>query len=463
MSKTHAFTDRVLKELNNRIVVWPDNRSIVLAVVDQLLVEVDVVKDVIAFLNGEGVETKQLGTVFAGLPAKPSDTAIIELLNLPSGQQIFDVTDDVRARVEVVQANPRKVSPNHILVPAPNDVGCPADAPREAPNVSLAYPPPGPSPSVTVIDSGYQWDKTWGANPLRELCHARVRYAEWLLGSQIASLATSVTASTGWHRGEPEKPVANNSLMGVMAGHANFVAGVIAQGCDMPTINIWSHNGAFVENTDFFPTEAAVCRSILMSQQQPPKGTGPTDIIHVGFAFPLRLPKTDLKLAKDFLSTVWDTTLQTIGPESLVVAPAGNEKEENPHYPAALDYAFPKSHFTSVKGVGSLDPTTYKLSAFSNRGPWVSCSTIGEQVVSTFLRVKNVQCEDDPTPRPRKTFAPQAWALWDGTSFAAPKVTAALAARVAAGASTDAAWRALHAVHANPLTYPGAGARFTNL
>ena len=74
--------------------------------------------------------------------------------------------------------------------------------------------------------------------------------------------------------------------------------------------------------------------------------------------------------------------------------------------------------------------------SFSNHGDWVTCCTEGENVVSTFVTGWSGPTEDaepqgspNAGTQPTKNFS-SGWASWSGTSFAAPKVAAAIARRV---------------------------------
>jgi subtilisin family serine protease len=99
--------------------------------------------------------------------------------------------------------------------------------------------------------------------------------------------------------------------------------------------------------------------------------------------------------------------------EVLVVAAAGNDGSTRPSWPAA---------FRSVVSVAGL---TEELTAtqWSNRGFWVTCSTVGEGLVSTYP--KGVEApEFDRQP---DTFPADAWAVWTGTSFAAPQIAGRVA------------------------------------
>jgi subtilisin family serine protease len=101
---------------------------------------------------------------------------------------------------------------------------------------------------------------------------------------------------------------------------------------------------------------------------------------------------------------------------ALFVAAAGNYANTRPSWPAA---------FPGVVSVAGLAPGL-QPSLWSSRGSWVDCSTIGEGVLSTY-----VPGQESPliTSTPVVFPAPDPWALWSGTSFAAPQIVGALAAR----------------------------------
>jgi subtilisin family serine protease len=60
---------------------------------------------------------------------------------------------------------------------------------------------------------------------------------------------------------------------------------------------------------------------------------------------------------------------------------------------------------------------------WSSRGAWVDVSTIGEGVRSTFVP----GTESPSLDYDFEEFPHNAWALWSGTSFAAPQVAGAIA------------------------------------
>ncbi len=341
-------------------------------------------------------------------------------MELSAKTDIVEVARGLRAEV-----GPGNVSPNHILIPAAWGHSCPSGPPSPVPNAPRLPRPARPYQPVTVIDSGYQWDPNWGDNPLETMGRGAIPEQE----------AEYLDQAGNWQPGIPDElDVDRDDLLDALAGHANFIAGVIAQHCPHAQITIWNHNGGFHPSSDDFPTEAAVARSLVMSQRQTP-----AKVIDLGFAF---------KALDDDISAVWEVAFESIGPDPVVVAPAGNQSPAARSTPRRCNYTFP-GNFPNVIGVASFHPGAGGgpvPSTFTNRGDWVTSAAQGENVVSTFLHV-DMPVEDDPAPYPTaKDFTPNAWASWNGTSFAAPKVVAAIADEIAlTGAVPIDAWQALQA------------------
>jgi hypothetical protein len=103
------------------------------------------------------------------------------------------------------------------------------------------------------------------------------------------------------------------------------------------------------------------------------------------------------------------------GREVLVVAAAGNFADTHECWPAA----FPSPAVIAVAGLrADLTPSDW-----SSRGPWVDCSTIAEGILSPYVQGQE-SWEIDPRP---DSFPRDAWAVWTGTSFAAPQIAGAVA------------------------------------
>jgi thermitase len=413
-----------------------------MALDDQLLVCSSRSKDVFDHLSRRGMAPRLIaklldpGADTTGGNLTPLHEENVEILNVnpPSGKDIFDVVDELRA--DTLRSDPRKVSPNHILIPANEDHSCPWGPPEP-------YDPTTGANElnetdrhtrlrrVTIIDSGYLWKKAWGKNPLdvytgRPLTHKRAE-----------RLVDDGGWGTGkWELGTRDVPAIHlhPGTLNALSGHANFVAGVLAQRSPHAHIVIASHNGAFDETTAELTTEAHVLRSLCRCR-------GQSDVINLGFAF---------AALDDFASCAWDVAFTQIGEGTagtgpVVVAPVGNQNSLFPRFPAALP--FPNMiGVASTKAVGSVE--------FSNRGKWVTCSADGARVPSTFLAL-TMKVEDPP--RPLSPFAEQwengepfdftsGWATWSGTSFATPKVVAEIVNEmVKTNASPADAWKSLTA------------------
>ena len=235
-----------------------------------------------------------------------------------------------------------------------------------------------------------------------------------------------------------ENPLDQNGdcKLDALAGHANFVAGVVAQGSEHAELTVESLNCSVIDSDTSVPgfvTEAEVARSWWQHRNAP--------VVNVGFAF-ATLPNQALTVESDPAamngppSWALQVVMESVGgkPEYLVVAPAGNQDCAVRQYPAAfsLDY-------DNVAGVGSVD-TSGGRSQFSNYGDWVNCCAKGEDVASAFIDHWDGETEEGepdetltaagmPLLHPTKHFV--GWASWSGTSFAAPKVSSNVAHRVA--------------------------------
>lgn len=139
-------------------------------------------------------------------------------------------------------------------------------------------------------------------------------------------------------------------------------------------------------------------------------------------------------------------------PNLVVVAPAGNDGRDTEFWPARFD---------PVVAVAALNEAGTDPASFTNFGGWVDACAKGENVHSRFVdwggdvetppqnghgRGRRVQSEP---------FA--GWATWDGTSFAAARVTGAIAAALDKAAGMDGP-SAVAQVLSGPTPFPGLGA-----
>jgi hypothetical protein len=438
------FTERIAKHSRVAYMPLPKSDLLIMMVIDEILVTTEALR-----VNNSRLyrhlkpDAEPVGVVHSHL----EDIEIWRLNKTPGQRRFPDVAHAVwDARQELRKGNNSQlaahIAPNHVLVAAPNFHTCPF-GPPEAPGTTYRPPSLGTGSGdvrVTVIDSGFV---TGGPIDGRLNSHA---FGYWF---------TKDPNAAGGYQWVPEPmvyPSAASALdqnddtyLDALVGHANFVAGVIAQGCPTAIIDIVSHNGSFVENDSGgapdtpIPTEASVARSLYEAMS----GSTPPDLVNLGFAFPT-LPDIPPVGAPTNGPTSWTFKAvldRTKGSKTLVIAPTGNQNSSVKQYPAALHLAYPDR----VIGVGSVHPKgsgpTWSKSLFSNFGTWVTCCAHGEDVHSAFVTFSG-QTEEAETSGPDVgTQTPKdfhGWASWDGTSFAAPKVVAAIAKAMSAPAGAAA-------------------------
>ncbi|MDQ6778135.1 MAG: S8/S53 family peptidase [Actinomycetota bacterium] len=303
------------------------------------------------------------------------------------------------------------VSPNHVaILSTAHGGGCPASPPRPAPAPEESFvEPPGSDATarVTVLDSGYIYVAP-PAQPHLTL-NERVTLVD---GERLDTL----TNPASWKPDAPDGVDSDgDGRLDGIAGHGTFIAGLIAHMCPQGELTVVGLRNQEVditgldpaEQAGLFETEAAIAHAMLEHAD--------TDVIQCGFAFPT---------LDDYPSLPFAAAMKVlIGPDAprqgvAVVAPAGNEESRRRYWPAALP---------DVIGVASTNRHGKKRAWFSNWGDWCDCCTRGEDVYSTFVYWDG-PIEGEPVDA---SYDFDGWARWDGTSFAAPKVSAAIACLVA--------------------------------
>lgn len=424
------FTARVLEHGRVGYYAYPveaDCAALVAFVSDEILVADEVLGHGPA-ADRLNERCEHLGVVFEGesLPGGRN----VQIWRLPgaTGGRAADVAEFVWSfRKEILadsDLEPSQVAPNHVVIPAPNYHACPWGPPEPPRDDRSAPKMAEDGVRVAVIDSGWEDDGP----------------APGVVAGVVPALRFGLlpTGALGWQLPAASPRVdPNTGRLLALEGHANFVAGVVAQACCEAKIVVESLNASFVEaNADpGLPTEAAVARAFWNQREN--------DLIHIGFAF-ATLP--DVSRGMNPLlggppSWSFQIVLEALrekGDEKpFVVAPAGNQNCTVPQYPAAF---WPT--YDNVVGVGSMRNLSNR-SAFSNHGDWVRCCSEGDDVVSMFINFDGETEEPEPGPgdlHPTKYFT--GWAAWSGTSFSSPKVTGALACRKRDGTPQDA-WDAL--------------------
>jgi subtilisin family serine protease len=178
------------------------------------------------------------------------------------------------------------------------------------------------------------------------------------------------------------------------AGHGTFIAGIILR---------------------YAPAAKIVAVRLLKSP------AGVASELEVAHAL-LALPKVDVincsfggPAQNDSAPLVIERALAHLSPSTVVVAAAGNEGLDRPHWPAASKRVF---------AVGSIEGDRahahWRRADYSNHGWWIDASAPGTDVHSLFVEFT----ETGVAGLPNRTFTEGA--TWSGTSFATPKVAAAI-------------------------------------
>ena len=202
---------------------------------------------------------------------------------------------------------------------------------------------------------------------------------------------------------------AGDDYLDLGAGHGTFVAGIVTQVAPNATVKVIKALATDGAGTDDQVADAINRAAGVFAANG---GRGVLNLSLGGNTWDDQLP--------DQLAAALDG----LPPEVLVVAAAGNCFDTRPVFPAA------DKRVIAVGAVDAdLNPTTW-----SNHGPWVDLSTIGEGLVSTFVPGEETQGHgpDDPFDEDPDSFAgDDPYATWIGTSFAAPQVAAWLACFIA--------------------------------
>jgi subtilisin family serine protease len=439
MTPENPVTERILKDPN---VVWDvADDALVIAMKDQLLVSGSVRRAVQRLDTALSAVADPVGTL-AGLsrgkradndgyddepwrgtvePEQFEEAKNVEIWRLKPEVESNSIEEARRLRAlaehETGQSachcktQPPAVSPNHVAILAPTVDGCPASPPHPAPEREpefIGRPDLNDDVNVVVLDSGFI-----DANGAAAGLNPRVRSVPgvWLdstTGTWGLDPPDAIAAPYGPYRDD-------QGALDEITGHGTFIAGLIARICPEATITVVGLRDQEVpikplnsdEQTFLFSTEAAIAYSMLMHSN--------TDVIQCGFAFPT---------LDDYPSIPFTTVMAVLTgdaaprPGVAVVAPAGNEASRRRYWPAALP---------DVIGVAATNRRAKHRAHFSNWGNWCDCCARGADVFSTFVTYKGA-IEGDP-PWDIQDF--NGWATWDGTSFAAPQVSAAIACAVA--------------------------------
>lgn len=306
----------------------------------------------------------------------PADARQVVRLDVPTDR----VPDgDILGLVASMCAHGAPVSPNHVVPLSGVMKGAggpqPSEGARPFPAVQFGRAVPDlPLPVVSVLDTGVS---------------AEVR-EDGYLAMAVAEADLDLL--------DDFRP---NGLLDAGAGHGAFVAGVIQQVAPDATIRV-----ARVLDSDGITIDTEVADRMRAAVE------AGAQILNMS----LGTETVDDEPPPALLDVVSD--LAENHPDVVIVCAAGNAANTERIWPAA----FAKT-FRNVVAVAALDPEGAGAE-WSSHGDWITCSAIGEGVVSTYVKgTEDGDLIDDPDA---DTYPENAWATWTGTSFAAPQITGAI-------------------------------------
>lgn len=192
-------------------------------------------------------------------------------------------------------------------------------------------------------------------------------------------------------------PCGPDGYLDFQAGHGTFVAGIVERVAPGADIRVYR-----AADTDGFATDDDIADAMLRAVDDD------AQIINLSLGGRTVDDQPPPAMAQ---AASWIFANRPRD-EVVIVAAAGNYGDTSPCWPAALP------HVEAVAGLtANLVPSRW--SSYGN----VRFSTVAEGIRSTFV----TGLESPIFDRDPETFPPDAWAIWSGTSFAAPQVTGAIA------------------------------------
>lgn len=207
------------------------------------------------------------------------------------------------------------------------------------------------------------------------------------------------------------------------AGHGTFVAGVVRQFA--PSARVIVRRAL---DSRGFGSECDIAREVRAANQIFRNRTDGYGVLNLSLG---------LWTVDGNPPVVLERALRELPENVIVVAAAGNVPLAEPIWPASFDLS-DQFGFDNVVGVAALQQD-YEPAEWANTGGHVDFSAVGEGVSSTYVVGDESTLRDrQPECFPRDG-QDHSYALWSGSSFAAPKVAAMLAVRLASLGSAQAA------------------------
>lgn len=260
----------------------------------------------------------------------------------------------------------------------------------------------------------------------------------------LAQQTTGITVPTQLLTDHWDAPSTDEPLIGDIdtdTGHGIFIAGVLRQAApDVDTLAIRCvHSDGVAYEADVLLALTMLSTRVQAAQQnQQPDAM--IDVLSLSLGY---FDETPADAA--YTSQLSNVLNELTGLGVVVLAAAGNSATSRRFYPAAFADQPPVSGGgPQVISVGALNPNGSKA-LFSNEAAWVHAWATGAGVVSTYpTDVRGSSAADHELPdQNRNGLDPDdyssGFAVWDGTSFAAPLAAAALANALINVAANDSA------------------------
>ncbi|WP_020576041.1 S8/S53 family peptidase [Actinopolymorpha alba] len=230
-----------------------------------------------------------------------------------------------------------------------------------------------------------------------------------------------------------DSPYTEEPLVGELTthfGHGTFIAGIVRQvapDAEVRSIRVMHSDGVVEEST------LLAALHLLAAEVEEALRAGkprPIDVLSLSLGYFDEGPADPVTSL--LASILGDLAAMGVA----VVAAAGNYATSRRFYPAAFSDLIAIDGAVPILGVGALNPNG-TVALFSDDGPWVNCWATGSCVVSTFPTIRSGSEQAATTPEQasaglvRQTVDPDdfssGFAVWSGTSFAAPLVAAKVA------------------------------------
>ena len=211
------------------------------------------------------------------------------------------------------------------------------------------------------------------------------------------------------------------------AGHGTFIAGVVRQAA--PQARVLAVRVVHTDGVAYLSDTLLLLHKVLDRVRAAQKKQGDPDlmidVVSLSIGYYEEWPEAS-KYTSQLAEVVGMLTERGV----VVLAAASNNATTREFFPAALSVRL-QNGGPRVIGVGALNPDGSKA-LFSNDGSYVTCWADGVCVVSTHpTDVDGSETPDHDVPAlGRKGFDPDCFssgfAIWDGTSFAAPLAASAV-------------------------------------